>query len=282
MPLKYTLKRILSDEHVETATSVAFSPDGLILATGSSSGRVAIWSVEEGQVMDAFVGRSAVTALKWVQGPTKSKASQGIIFVGWQFGDMAIIPFKSTRAMKLATGGGDGIKTWSLSDESKLKALRTMSMPESTAANAGKPCRVASIHWMDNSERLVATFIDHGIIVYDASTSQIIQVVHVPTMIGSGSLSPDNQSVVVHNLANGFDSYELQTGKLLKEYRHQSCEYGLERLPCPSLHVHQGSTILGGTPSGLSCLWDAGDGSLITTLEHSSGTVQAMAVRSLL
>ncbi|TDL13361.1 WD40 repeat-like protein [Rickenella mellea] len=297
MPLTYTLKRHLADKYVESATSIEFSLDGLLLATGSPSGRISIWAVEEGQVIDSFVGRSAVTSLQWVQGFLKQKESLGTILVGWHSGELAIIhvflidgylahygpvdvlAFKNDP-FTLATANRNGrIDTWLISEASGLGRLRTMVRLEPTAANARKPHRVSSLHWLDESERLVATLVYHGIVVYDTSTTEIIQVIHVPTMIGSGSLSPDKHTMVIHNLVNGFDSYELGTGKLVNEYHHKSCEYGEGNpvIPYPSLHVHQGRAILGGTPSGLTCLWDTSDGNLITTLDNSAGTVQAMA-----
>ncbi|TDL15909.1 WD40 repeat-like protein [Rickenella mellea] len=295
MPLTYTLKRVLEDERVPDATTVAFSPDGLLLATGSSSGRVAIWSVEEGQVMDTFLGRSAVTALIWKQGGTKQRGSHGFIFIGWHQGDIAVIQvFEGTvriegylahdvpveaiafkaNPMRLATGGSDQVRTWAMTDAPAAKPLHFMSKPESTAANAGQARRVASLHWLDHTEHLLASFVYHGIVMYDAVTSQIVQVLHIPTMI---SLSPDNQTIVVHNLNGGFDSYELKTGKLVKEYRPHVPESGSGAiLPFPSLYVHSGSAILGGMPTGATC-WDTADGFILTTLEHAAGTVQALA-----
>lgn len=67
MPLKYQqyLHLLHSKGHSDTVTSIAFSPSGLLLASGSLDGRVCVWDINTSKLRYVFSGKSAVLSILW-------------------------------------------------------------------------------------------------------------------------------------------------------------------------------------------------------------------------
>ena len=68
MPLQYqqTVRFQHRDGHSDAVATIAFSPNGLLLASGGLDGRVCIWDVRSSKLLYAFSGKSAVLSLLWL------------------------------------------------------------------------------------------------------------------------------------------------------------------------------------------------------------------------
>ena len=69
MPLQYqqTARFQHRDGHSDAVAAVAFSPNGLLLASGGLDGRVCVWDVRSSKLLYAFSGKSAVLSLLWLE-----------------------------------------------------------------------------------------------------------------------------------------------------------------------------------------------------------------------
>lgn len=63
---QYQQKVVLEEGHARGITAVAFSRDGMYLATAGLDGRVCIWNADSGKLLHKYVGSSAVLSLAWV------------------------------------------------------------------------------------------------------------------------------------------------------------------------------------------------------------------------
>ena len=65
MGRRYTQLCHLND-HEDAITAVAFSPQGLLLATGSLDGRLCVWNVQEGRLLYRHLGEHEISAIAWL------------------------------------------------------------------------------------------------------------------------------------------------------------------------------------------------------------------------
>src|SRR2546430_936497 len=63
-PLGFKLRSILQ-EHSDVIYSVAWSPDGYTLASGSADRTIRLWSAQTGQLLHILKGQSEVTSVAW-------------------------------------------------------------------------------------------------------------------------------------------------------------------------------------------------------------------------
>uniref|UniRef100_A0A5K4EIR6 Transducin beta-like n=1 Tax=Schistosoma mansoni TaxID=6183 RepID=A0A5K4EIR6_SCHMA len=75
-------RRILS-RHTEPVYSVAFSPDGRLLATGSFDQCVHIWNVDSGNLINSYQGTGGIFEVCWNSRGDKvgASASDGSVVV---------------------------------------------------------------------------------------------------------------------------------------------------------------------------------------------------------
>ncbi len=73
----------LSPRHKEPVYSVAFSPDGKFLASGSFDKCVHIWSTSTGKLVHSYKGTGGIFEVCWNSRGTKvgASASDGTVFV---------------------------------------------------------------------------------------------------------------------------------------------------------------------------------------------------------
>jgi WD40 repeat protein len=65
----------LTGQHSQAATAVEFSPDGKFVCSGGQDGKVVVWSVKDGSMVEYFRGTGAVTSLGWCGDGSKIAAS---------------------------------------------------------------------------------------------------------------------------------------------------------------------------------------------------------------
>ncbi len=91
---------------------------------------------------------------------------------------------------------------------------------------------------------------------------------------GSISISPSGHSILVHNLANGFDLYEITAQVLTFKDRFEHECLGGPNFRLPSMFLHEGEAVSGGSNSGDIVLWQ--------TLSKHRAMMLDMRVRGLL
>lgn len=85
MPLRYEEYTRLSNGHAKGITCVAFSPNGLLLASGALDGRVCIWSLKTNALLHVVSGSSAVLSISW------QPLCDDLLLCGLQDGAVAVI-----------------------------------------------------------------------------------------------------------------------------------------------------------------------------------------------
>lgn len=91
MPLKYASSILLPVEHVDGVTCVAFSPSGLLLASGGKRGELCVWRVEDGALLLSMPGESSVLSVAW-EAPKDTR-----VFFGLQDGTIVSLSLSEVR-----------------------------------------------------------------------------------------------------------------------------------------------------------------------------------------
>lgn len=98
---------------------------------------------------------------------------------------------------------------------------------------------------------------------------------------GSISVSPSGTSILVHNLANGFDLYDISAEALTfrERFEHEHWRGLNIRLPC--LFLHRGEAVSGGSSCGDLVIWQTSNSRRAMTL-GTHGVLHVMVLSLLL
>ncbi|KAI0027861.1 hypothetical protein K488DRAFT_90381 [Vararia minispora EC-137] len=197
----------------------------------------------------------------------------------------------TTQGSLLAISGGNAIYIITKNSPDSWGTLTALPPPPSpfhshTVSLTGPVA--TCIHFINN-DRLVATFLQHGIVGYDLHTHSILWQLQPRTCYtGASHLSPDNSAVATTNLYDGIDWYTLQgvhlEGLRLKRHSYTTLMNIREDLNVilPIKFIEGGTAILLGGTDGLAHIISSGiGGGDRQVLDHHDGVVQALVSRPL-
>ncbi|OCH83985.1 hypothetical protein OBBRIDRAFT_697070, partial [Obba rivulosa] len=121
-----------------------------------------------------------------------------------------------------------------------------------------------SAHFVEEGKHLVVCYLHHGIVCWDVQTKEQLWRICPGVRIGCSSLSPDHKTIVISNLLNGFDLYDLQSRVLLQTYTVRM----RENVILPVRFIHNGTALLFGSSCGMVTIVDRSTGCLIDVLSH--------------
>ncbi|TRU21283.1 MAG: protein kinase [Microcystis aeruginosa Ma_MB_S_20031200_S102] len=164
--------------HSDSVLSVAYSPDGRYLASGSGDNTIKIWEVATGKELHTLAGHSS-----------------GVYSVVY-----------SPDGRYLASGGGDNtIKIWEVATG---KALRTLT---------GHSSRSLSVAYSPDSRYLASASIDNTIKIWEVATGKELRTLtgHF-SGVYSVVYSPDSRYLASASADNTIKIWEVATGKELR------------------------------------------------------------------
>lgn len=93
MPLQYQqIARLRHSEgHTNGITTLTFSPNGRLLASGGLDGRVCIWEISGHKLRYVFLGKSSVLSLGWLD-----KSNERLV-CGMEDGTIASLTLSNVR-----------------------------------------------------------------------------------------------------------------------------------------------------------------------------------------
>ncbi len=163
--------------------SVAFSPDGQLLATGDMNGDINLWQVADGKQLLSWKGRCLQTLL----------GHTGTVFA------VSFHPDGST----IASGGDDRtVKLWSVSTGHCIKVLQ------------GHAMRVWSIAFSPQGNTLASSSDDQTIKLWDVNTGQCLRTLQGHSNgVLSVAFSPDGQILASGSEDGTIKLWDVETGE---------------------------------------------------------------------
>ncbi|KAH9854810.1 WD40-repeat-containing domain protein [Lenzites betulinus] len=290
MVLKYLESARLGRDHTTGVSALAFSSDGLFLASAAVDGKACIWNTSDSRLLHVFSSAVPILSLTW------ATPGEDTVICGLQDGtvvslvitpvDLIVTGFwahsypvecLTVKCGFLASGAHKEVKIWKQVDSEWDQEIELQTPPK-TSFNRHLPLIVTSVHWMpaDPHEKshLIVTYLNHGVHIFDGANWEQIRSIPIPGQIADASISSDAKLIAISNVTSGFDVYSVQSGQAICSLGHTIGEHR----KIPVLFVHDGFALVGGNMQGNVHLWDVQSGrKLHSLLHHKDDQVLALA-----
>ncbi|RDB26681.1 Vegetative incompatibility protein HET-E-1 [Hypsizygus marmoreus] len=291
--MEFSSIHTISNCHTDSVNCLAFSPDGRFLASGADDCVIYIYDYKNGRDVAKITASSSVTALLWH--PVHDQ-----LLVGFANGDIqSIDPSVLTAYPQLSPIGGvmpmglhDPIECMALDPSNRhiavgcgARVIVCRMSKKYVLAEALNICQsasdqedmlVRSIHFIRGGRFLVITYLEHGIICWNiARNTQAWSIVPRTSRIGQSTISSDEKRLVVSNLLDGFDIYDLQSRKFVRTIG----DCLLENVAIPVAFLGKDCDyVLAGSSNGAVKILDVKSGVIARVMAHRNwDIVQAVA-----
>ena len=197
--------------HADGVGSVAFSPDGTTLATGSLDGTVKLWDAEMGTDITTFSGGHPVAFSP--DGTTLASVSSGSRIVLWDVGRRQTIATLEghTGVVTSVAFSPDG-ETLASGSEDKMVKLWDVGRRQTIATLEGHTGVVTSVAFSPDGETLASGSEDKMVKLWDVGRRQTIATLEGHRdRVSSVSFSPDGRTLASGSLDRTVKLWDMAT-----------------------------------------------------------------------
>ena len=250
-------------QHSDAVGSVAFSPDGLMLASGSKDKTIQIWDLATGKSIRTFPGDSStVWSVAFDSSGTKLATGTGF----WRVMLWDLKTGQATRTLDhtasvwsvalspdgklIASGSGD--KTTKISDATNGSLI--YNLPDHTDF-------VYSVAFTPDGKSLVSASKDKKITIVDVATGKLLKTIEGHgDQVRSIAITPDGKTIVSGSYDESIKIWNLETGDLMRSIKgHSDDVVSVAISP-------DGKFIASGSKDKTIKIWDLATGELLNTL----------------
>lgn len=293
----YVEHKTLVGEHGDSVNTVAFSPCGKYLASGSSDHSVCIWNVHKGSFLFRVVFDSAINILHWH--PTREET----LICGCEDGSvLSMSDFRpsgfekkviclgvkapvfcmdiDTSANLWAIGVGNQVNITAGDNQDEYTAATRLPPPpkvEAKYTENDSRIRPRALHFIGGGRNLIVSYLNHGIVAWNIIDKTITWHVKPPSIsqIASSAIRHDINVLVVNTLQDGLCLYKIGSKKAIWKWDHEAeCD-----VQCPSSisFLHGGRAVVSGAITGNVRVWNMDSKDLYQVLPHGGDVIQALA-----
>jgi WD40 repeat protein len=227
----------LENDSGETSSSVAFSPDGKVLATAWVT-QVIFWDASSGENLYTLSGQSIGTT------------------IGYNLGVGQISFSPDGKHLAVANMGGDS-KIWNIALHNEVLSIK----------NEGQPAKAIAY---SPDGKLLATGGDEGIVrIWDAGSGEVLFVLPLGGIIHRVAFSPVDSRLAAASEDGSVKVWDSATGQELLNLPRLSGLYSIDFL--------SNGTLVTAGQDGTARVWDSVSGQQLLTLAGHKSTVVGVA-----
>ncbi len=267
---------ITLEGHFDPVYSVCYSPDGSMIASGSSDGTIKIWNMETGSEIRTIEAHYYdVNSLCYSTDGSRlaSGSGDGRIKIWDPYTGTMIKMFPlQSGGVKAICYSPDGKQIASGNDDNEIKILDSetgdeIRVIEGENYNYG----IFSICYSPDGKRISSGGEDKKVRIWDVNTSEEINTFHGHSgFVKSVSYNPDGSRIASSSNDRTINIYDANTGVILKTLSgHSSYVQSVSYSP-------DGSRIASGGYDDLIRLWESNSGEEIKTLSGHSDYIRCL------
>ncbi|KAI0682822.1 WD40-repeat-containing domain protein [Cerioporus squamosus] len=279
----------LTNGHSDTINTLSFSPGGTHLASGGDDFALIIWNISKGQLLYRLLYNVAVDCVLWhpihpetvIVGLSNGYLGQvyGFSLLTNRRHDIDLGARSTVHCLDydrttscLAIGMGEEVHVTREVSPNSYDGDIVLHGPSGPAAGIDPRLRPVTVKFYKAGTQVIATYVGHGVICWDVATRDTLWHMTMPEQtpnIGGSALSPSQRYIVVYNLVNGLDLYNVggngqQSPR--KTYRFKERPRTPYRLQVQ--FIHGGKALVCGTMTGGVLVWETGSGEPLQELSH--------------
>jgi WD40 repeat protein len=274
LPSDISLEKTL-EGHSDFVNSVAYSPNGQTLASGSDDKTIKLWNVKTGNLLQTLEGHSdLVRSVAYSpNGQTLASGSRDSTIKLWNVNTGNLLQTLeghsdwvrslaySPDGQTLASGSYDNtIKLWNVNTGNLLQTF------------TGHSDLVRSVAYSPDGQTLASGSLDKTIKLWDIKTGNLLQTLegHSDSVV-SVAYSPDGQTLASGSWDKTIKLWNVKTGKLLQTLKSHS------DLVTSVAYSPDGQTLASGSRDSTIKLWNVNTGNLLQTFTAHSSSVSSVA-----
>ena len=273
-PIRVILFRALRD-HAAAVLSVAFSPDGNLLASGSRDGAVRLWEVAGGREASTLRGHTeAVSSVAFSpDGNLLASGSRDGTVRLWEVaggrevntlrgyaGMVSSVVFSPDGSLLASAASDQTIKLWEVADGREVNTLR------------GHTNAVLSVAFSPDGSLLASASRDGTVKLWDVADGREVNTLreHIGTVFAV-AFSPDGRMLASAASDRTIKLWDVRTGQEMRTLSgHDDAVLSVAFSP-------DGSLLASGSRDGTVRLWDAVMGRELRALPGHEGGVESVA-----
>ncbi|MCP4398358.1 MAG: hypothetical protein GY801_13810 [bacterium] len=267
--------------HTDNVNTVAFSPDGRMLASGSADHTIKLWEVQTGQELRTLAGHDDIveSVAFSPDGQTLASGSHDNTIKLWDIqtgqnlrtltghNNRVYSVVFSPDGQTLASGSDDNtIKLWDIRTRKELHTL------------IGHDSVVSSVAFSPDGQMLASGSFDTTITLWEVQTGRILRTLtrrsHEVTSV---AFSPDGQMLASGSADDTITLWDVQTGQALRTMIGHADEVVVSELMVSVAFSPDGQTLAGGSFDHTIKLWEVRTGQALRTLTGHNGKVYSVA-----
>jgi len=269
-----TLKEIKRLEHSDPVLSVAFSPDGRLLASGSWDRTIRLWDVGTGQVVRTLSGHTG-----WVRSVAFSPDGR-LLASGSRDRTIRLWDVEAGQVVRTLSGHTDWVSSVAFSPDGRLLAsgsddrtirLWDVGTGQVVRTLSGHTYSVNSVAFSPDGRLLASGSVDRTIRLWDVGTGKVVRTLSGHTYsVNSVAFSPDGKLLASGSWDGTIWLWDVGTGQVVRTLSgHTGGVNSVAFSP-------DGRLLASGSFDETIRLWDVGTGQVVRTLSGHTDWVNSV------
>ncbi|NEQ21583.1 MAG: hypothetical protein F6K28_20675, partial [Microcoleus sp. SIO2G3] len=268
------LSKSVFTQAFDRIVSVAFSPDGKLLATGDVVGQVRLWQVVDGQQVLTFQGHT-----NWVSSIAFSPDGQLLAVSGSSESTVKLWEVNTGQCVRILPGhtdwvssvvfSQDGQRLASSGDDSTVR-LWEVSTGQCLHILQGHTDKVWSVAFSSDGQTLASSSDDKTVRLWEVNTGQCLYILQGHSnLVRSVAFSPDGQTLASGSSDSTVKLWEVSTGQCLKAIQANDEIRTIAFSP-------DGQTLASGSDDSTVRLWEVSTGQCLLILQGHNHRVRSV------